>query len=714
MKAKLYLVLACLSLSCTVEEEGPASSFYITPYLQNVTPSSITVMWETTEAVKGKVTYGEGDRSDYSAYESKPVKIHEIRLEDLKVGTTYNYRVSRRAWKSNTPSSDDTDFVASFTTAPEPGTENWRLVVYGDNRSNPDTHRGNVEQIMKLKPGIILNSGDLVARAKEYDHWKAQYFDPMRGLAEYVPIFPCLGNHEQNADHYYNYSSVPDENGEVYYSFDYANAHIISLNSNSRDAPFARGEAQTEWLIQDLKANQDKQWLIVFFHHPLFRCHPTRGITSQRWVWQPIFDEYGVDLVVNGHDHYYQRTYSIGTYSGERQKGVFHLISGGGGAGTYPIVPKIHAAARNRIHHVTSLDVMGDRIIGRAIDIDGTIFDSFVIDKKSPSSPEEFIAYEGYLLERDLGEAIRDLPTIPVSRSGVAISEQIAIENPFKAPVRMQVSWLSTNGWTVPPTTSPKVIHPGGMIRIPIKAKTSKSQPYPLPTAQISFTLPDGEKAFRNDTFHFFPIKVRASKVLVVSKATAAPKIDGDLSDRVWSGTRSLSAFVDVQGDRKPERAVQANVVRVGQTLYVSARIEAPAGVLKSGYEGRDNSRAPRNDHFRVHLGAGDTAYTFLVTAKGAELDTRGTNNTEGRKWNSTFTSAVGSWERGWQVEMAVPLGDLGLDQKNLRINLTRRDATANTESELSPTFGRSGLDHRIPMYQGDWKAVDQFVKLRM
>ncbi len=341
MRFRTACIIACLvipSASLAADE-----SFYITPYLQNVTPTSITVMWETREASKGGVEFGQGGKYDRSARETEAVKIHEVHLTGLTVLTTYEYRVV---------SDSGSAFEASFTTAPEPGTDEWRLVVYGDNRSDPNTHRANVEQILKLEPGIVLNSGDLVANGKEYSQWKEQYFDPMRGLAEYVPIYPCMGNHEKNADHYYNYSAVPDSEGEVYYSFDYANAHIIALNSNRKDAPFQRGEAQTEWLIAELKANQDKDWIIVFFHHPLFRCHPTRGIEPQRWVWQPIFDEYGVDLVVNGHDHYYQRTYAIGEYTGKDTKGVYHLVSGGGGANTYPITPKIHAAARRRVHAV--------------------------------------------------------------------------------------------------------------------------------------------------------------------------------------------------------------------------------------------------------------------------------------------------------------------------------------------------------------------------
>ena len=259
------------------------------------------------DPVKGTIDYGMGEDFEESISEYGSTKLHEIKLENLETGTTYHYRV-----KYN----DVVLPAASFTTAPEPGTRNWSLVAYGDNRSIPENHERVVEQILKTNPDIILNSGDLVAHGSVYEEWKEQYFDPMKGLAENIPIYTCLGNHEQNADHYYNYMSLPDENEEKYYSFNYGNAHIIALNSNRRDAPFELDSTQTQWLIQDLKENKDAEWKIVFFHHPLFRCSPDRGIEPQRWVWQPVFDELGVDLVVNGHDHYYQRTYAIANYAG--------------------------------------------------------------------------------------------------------------------------------------------------------------------------------------------------------------------------------------------------------------------------------------------------------------------------------------------------------------------------------------------------------------
>ena len=226
---------------------GDPPDLYIAPYLQNVTPDGITVMWETTEPVVGTVEFGEAGSFRGRATEPEPRTIHEVHIAGLEASTKYDYRV-RYADRILAP--------ASFTTAPPPGTPNYRFVVYGDNRPNPGTHARNVRQIMALGPSFVLSTGDLVAAGSEYEQWKGRYFDPLRGLSEYVPLFPCLGNHEQNAEHYYSYHSLPDEQGEVYYSFDYGNAHSIALNSNERDAPFDLGEAQTEWLIADLEAHR--------------------------------------------------------------------------------------------------------------------------------------------------------------------------------------------------------------------------------------------------------------------------------------------------------------------------------------------------------------------------------------------------------------------------------------------------------------------------
>ena len=132
------LVVTCNGLACGPIVPDDSGELYLSPYLQNVTPTSITVMWETTGVT---VDFGENDRFDRQASDSEARTIHEVHLTGLDPATSYSYRV--RFGDQMLP-------PASFTTAPPPGTPNWRMVVYGDNRSNPATHAHNVEQIMKL------------------------------------------------------------------------------------------------------------------------------------------------------------------------------------------------------------------------------------------------------------------------------------------------------------------------------------------------------------------------------------------------------------------------------------------------------------------------------------------------------------------------------------------------------------------------------------
>jgi len=266
---RILIVIALLLLTIPIMAYNQ-SVLYIGPYLQNIAPTSITIMWETKDSVLGSVEYGQNKKFDKNIKKKQPTKIHEIHLLSLTPDMVYDYRIR-----------DDKQILktASFKTAPTPNTQNnWRMVVYGDNRSHPDVHRKNVEQIIKIDPMIVLNTGDLVSKGTNYEQWKTQFFDPLQGLIEHVPIYTCLSNHERNADHYYNYMSLPDDNRESYYSFNYANAHIICLNSCQEDSQ------QVSWLLKDLEMNKNAKWKIVFFHHSLFSCQPGRGTHPARWI----------------------------------------------------------------------------------------------------------------------------------------------------------------------------------------------------------------------------------------------------------------------------------------------------------------------------------------------------------------------------------------------------------------------------------------------
>ncbi len=701
---KILQTLCLFAAVCTAALAADPADLYIAPYLQNVKTDSMTIMWETKTPVIGYVEYGLGDKLDQKAVEPGPRKIHEIILDGLEVGARYSYRAG---WGSATLP------ATYFKTAPPAGTENWRMVVYGDNRTNPDTHSRIVERIRELDPAIILNSGDLVSRGSQYEQWKPQYFDPLRGVSGNIPIFPCLGNHEQNAKHYYDYHSLPPENDEVFYSFDYANAHFIALNSNADDAAFALDSKQTQWLIDDLEKHKDATWKFVFFHHPLFRAHPTRGVTPQRWVWQRVFEEHGVDMVINGHDHYYMRSYAVGDYTGKPKRGVYHLISGGGGAGTYPIYPKIHAAFRREIHHITAIDIQGDRLIGRAVDIDGNVFDAFVIDKQAVNSPEEFIAFEVYELERDLGAAIRNTPVQSLASDAPAeLNVELEVANPFSVPLRGRLKWRSSGAWETRPSAGAFLIEPGKPIRLDLHARLYGPQLYPLPVPTLELSRPDGETAFRNNAIEFYPFRVSVSKPVSVARTSSAPKIDGKLKDEAWRNAETLDAFVDMQGAERPQRKVRVRLVHAAGRLYLAARMEAPPSALERGEQADDeeDARTLRDDYIRVLLADGDSAYSFAVNARGATLDMKG----DEVEWSSEFQAAVSPMKGGWQAELSIPLSELNLAPARLRINIARRDIAANRVGELAPTFGRSDRDHQIPQYDSDSKAVQRFLPLTL
>ena len=185
-----------------------------------------------------------------------PVVLHEVALKDLDPGTRYYYRVHSGSLASA---------IYELRTAPPPGTKRWRMAVYGDSRSNPATHRKVVEQIAKAGVDLIVHTGDIVLNGKNHDTWRTEFFEPHRGLAHSVPWVSTIGNHERDADNYFSYMALPGN--EHFFGFDYANAHIICLDSNAwiekgRDSP------QYEWLASHLKEPRPATWTFVAFQQP--------------------------------------------------------------------------------------------------------------------------------------------------------------------------------------------------------------------------------------------------------------------------------------------------------------------------------------------------------------------------------------------------------------------------------------------------------------
>ena len=176
-----------------------------------------------------------------------------------------------------------------------------------------------IEAIMAHAGGydFVLNAGDMADNGDNFSQWGWALNENLAFFAN-TSTFNTAGNHEDGGgklDDFYNYGDMApatqDSDSGLYYSFDYATAHVIVLNTNDADATNGLSTAQFDWLKADLEANKDAKWIFVLMHKSLYSggSHSFDGdVEAMRAQLVPVFYEYGVDLVLAGHDHTYTVT----------------------------------------------------------------------------------------------------------------------------------------------------------------------------------------------------------------------------------------------------------------------------------------------------------------------------------------------------------------------------------------------------------------------
>lgn len=351
------------------------------PYLMSLTATGLVIGWTTDSDVPGEVHIGPNTYPAVRRALPDGVWQHEALIGDLQPGTAYNYTVT----VSGRPA-----YTASFRTAPTSGPVTF--VAFGDAGSGSASQQAVRDRLAQTPFDLALIAGDIVYDRGTYTEFATRYFAIYASLIDHLPFYTAPGNHDYATDRAAPYLALfslprqalrePDQ--ERYYSFDYGDVHFVAVDTN---APLEYiGDAVTDdmadWLVADLRQTT-RPWKIVFLHHPPYSSGPHGSQAHVRDKLVPLFEQGGVNLVIAGHDHDYERTLPI---RGDQpvsfaEGGIVYIVTGGGGAALYPVGASWFTAFSRAVHHITRVTLAGCQAQIEAIDSTGAVFDSATLQR---------------------------------------------------------------------------------------------------------------------------------------------------------------------------------------------------------------------------------------------------------------------------------------------------------------------------------------------
>ncbi|HEU0010148.1 MAG TPA: metallophosphoesterase [Verrucomicrobiae bacterium] len=455
--------------------EGYNENFARAPYVQLATPTSIVIVWRTEGPIDpvvqfgrlpGKPEYAIGstsivtrvalttNRTELAKLQaanapelrlprlhSAPVGLYQYEAHLIGLAPNTRYFYSIFDGKTRLAGGDPS---CHFTTYPLKGqAKSVRFWVVGDSGTGRETQYNVHNSMTKFvardhRPlDFYLHLGDMAYTRGRDPEFQSRFFEAYDATLRNTVCWPTMGNHEGGTSKgtngvgpYYDAYVLPTrgEAGglasgtEAYYSFDYGRVHLICLDSHDMDRKPTGIMAR--WLTMDLqRAKAD--WIIAYFHHPPY----TQGshnsdrepqLIQMRTHIMPILESYGVDLVLTGHSHIYERSMLMnGAYEtptvaegfifqdheGDPRKdgpyrksagitpnnGTIQVVAGNGGTtlgrkGTMPVMRKIILQ-----HGSCIIDINGDTLRGTMINKFAEVRDEFAVVKRGRVRQERLL-----------------------------------------------------------------------------------------------------------------------------------------------------------------------------------------------------------------------------------------------------------------------------------------------------------------------------------
>ncbi|HEU4410292.1 MAG TPA: metallophosphoesterase [Polyangiaceae bacterium] len=365
---------AALAQACARAGAPPAD--YPTaraPYLQRLTDRSVRLMWASpaepppyvvvTTPDGAPVAEVGAEHDDGALPAGGGALPWAAEVGGLAAGSVYCYELRAGGAASAR---------YGFRTAPAAGAGRpVRFVAFGDSGKGTADQRALLAQVRTVPFDFVVHTGDLAYDHGERGEIERHVFDVYAGVFSQFAFFPASGNHEYDTDDaapFREAFALPENGGpeglERWYSFDWGDAHFVALDTERT------GAAQAAWLEADLAANR-RPWTIVYGHRPPFSSGEHGSDDAFRRHFVPALERHGVQLVLSGHDHHYERS--------KPQNGVTYVVTGGGGIGTRSMDGSGFTAFGDAVIHFVYVTVAGDELALHAIDGVGNEFDSLVL-----------------------------------------------------------------------------------------------------------------------------------------------------------------------------------------------------------------------------------------------------------------------------------------------------------------------------------------------
>ena len=385
----LHIAIALALLAMLVAPTCSSPAVESGAYLQDVLAHDAVVARWTPTPQKLTLRVLDGDREIARVDEPGPALRHELKVSGLDPGRRFAFEMV-----------DATGQVVDrggFVTRSEDDRHPLRFAVFGDSGGQPfwiwlqnapifallpltrwlptaSEPRLIADSILAGKPDFVLHVGDVIYPWGRQEHYTTGFFRPFGDLLRTAPIFPVLGNHdcmtENGAPFLSNFVLPDDGQGERCFTFRDGPLRVIGLDLNDE----VTGDHPSIAYLRRIASTSTEPFLVVYSHYPVrsvYRDHPRADLER---FYVPLCRELGVDLILAGHDHQYQRY--------EQPGETIEVVTGGGGKSLYEIYhrPEGLVVARSA-YHACFVDIDGARLHLVARTPEGEVLDEFTIDK---------------------------------------------------------------------------------------------------------------------------------------------------------------------------------------------------------------------------------------------------------------------------------------------------------------------------------------------